>query len=408
MTEAEFVNRLRNIKARVFIVGGWVRDYLRGQQPHDKDYMVAGITETDFQKIFPLARKAGKAFPVYLMMIDGKTCEVAFARKEKKTGQGYLGFSIDADAKVTPAEDLYRRDTTMNSIAMELPDKTIYDPYNGKAAIKAREIRAVSAHFIEDPVRALRASRQAAELDFTISDTTYEYMHKCQKELASEPAERKFNELRRALKAKQPSVFFRALHKADLLTATFPEIADLIGKTQPKEFHPEGDAFEHTMLVLDTVAAATYSLIARFCALTHDLGKGKTSQAMLPHHYGHELTGLTVLQAWNQRMTLPKDWLQASSFVISQHMRAPRLSKAAKIVDLLMAIDKSVLSIAEFNAVILADHHSLPEYLTRAAEILPKLKAINGTQAPADLTGRKIGEWLRTTRITTLKAMRIL
>lgn len=405
MTEAEFVNRLQNIQARVFIVGGWVRDYLRGQKPHDKDYMVAGITERDFQKAFPEARKTGKSFPVYLLNIAGNTCEVAFARKEKKTGQGYLGFSIDADARVTPAEDLYRRDTTMNSIAMELPNKIIYDPYDGQAAIKAEEIRAVSAHFIEDPVRALRASRQAAELGFTISDATYEYMRQCQNELASEPAERKFNELRRALKAKQPSVFFRALQRADLLTVTFPELAVLIGKTQPKEYHPEGDAFEHTMLVLDKVAAANDSLLARFCALTHDLGKGRTPEAMLPHHYGHEQTGLAVIKAWNERMTLPKDWLQGSSFVISQHMRAPRLNKASKIVDLLMAIDKSVLSIAEFNAVILADNHSLPQYLVRAEEILSKLKAINGSQAPAGLAGKKIGEWLRTARINTFQKL---
>ena len=86
-------------------------------------------------------------------------------------------------------------------------------------------------------------------------------------------------------------------------------------------------------------------------------------------------------------------------------MGAPRVNKASKIVDLLMAIDKSVLSIAEFNAVILADNHSLPQYLVRAEEILSKLKAINGSQAPAGLAGKKIGEWLRTARINTFQKL---
>ena len=116
-------------------------------------------------------------------------------------------------------------------------------------------------------------------------------------------------ELRRALAAQRPSVFFRVLRAADLLAVTFPEIAALEGKTQPTEFHPEGDALAHTLAMVDAVAEETEDIRTRFAALVHDLGKGLTPKEMLPHHYGHEKTGLTALAAWNRRMTLPSPHL---------------------------------------------------------------------------------------------------
>lgn len=395
MREEDFVTALRKCGARVFIVGGWIRDQLRGVKAHDKDYMVAGIEEKTFVELFPAAERVGKSFPVYLVEIDGKKAEVAFARKERKTGSGYCGFSVEYDPAVTLEEDLYRRDTTMNSLAMELPEKTVHDLYGGAEDTRQGIIRAISAHFCEDPVRALRAARQAAEFGFTIEDNTYRLMAACREELAAEPAERLLGELRRALMAPKPSLFFRCLNRADLLAVTFPEFSALIGKTQPEAFHPEGDAFEHTMLVVDKVAAQTDSLLARFAGLVHDLGKGTTPKEMEPHHYGHEERGLVVLAEWNKRMTLPRDWMQAGAFVIAEHMRAPLLRKEVKIVDLLLKIDRSNLSWPEFRAVILADHQSLPDYLQWGENYVAKMKQVSGDDCPSELTGKKIGEWIR-------------
>lgn len=403
MKEAEFAARIRAAGGRVFIVGGWVRDQLRKAKAHDKDYMVSGITEQRFCELLPEAEKVGRSFPVYLVTIDGRKTEVAFARKERKNGRGYCGFVVEYDPSVTVEEDLYRRDTTMNTLAMELPGRTLIDLYGGTEDIKAKKIRAVSHHFCEDPVRALRAARQAAEFGFTIEEDTYSLMAACREELAAEPSERLLSELRRALQAPRPSVFFRCLLQAELLKETFPEIFALIGKTQPAAFHPEGDAFEHTMLVVDTVAAATDSVLARFCGLVHDLGKGTTPKEMEPHHYGHEQRGLAILNAWNRRMTLPREWLQAGLFIIREHMRAPRLGKEAKIVDLLMAVEKSCLSWSEFCAVIQADHHSLPVYLSKGERIVARMQEVNGKEAPAGLAGRQIGEWIRSQQISVYR-----
>jgi len=398
LTEVAFAAQVRALGGRAFIVGGWVRDQLRGVTAHDKDYMVSGLVEAAFQRTFPTAHKVGKAFPVYLLTIDGVQAEVAFARKERKIGQGYKGFATAYDPTVTVEEDLWRRDTTMNAMALELlPDGTrLLDPFHGREAVAARRISAVSEHFRDDPVRALRAARQAAAFGFSIDAVTYGYMRDCQQEVAAEPPERLLGELERALRTERPSIFFRALARADLLRVTFPELAALIGKTQPVAFHPEGDAFAHTLLIVDAVAAVTANVPARFAALVHDLGKGVTPPEMLPHHYGHEAKGLAVLAAWNDRMTLPVKWLQAARFVMREHMRAPVLTKPGKITALLLAIDKqrAVLSVADFLAIIQADHHGLPDYLAAAEEIIPRLHTVTGRDCPPGLRGPAIGQWL--------------
>ena len=394
MKEEAFAEVCREAGGKAYVVGGWVRDTIRGARPKDKDYVVCGLSEERFQELYPTAERVGKSFPVYLVSIDGKKCEVAFARRERKTGSGYRGFDIVSSPELTIEEDLYRRDTTINAAAIELLSNKIIDPYGARGDIEARIIRPVSEHFGEDPVRALRAARQSAELGFSIAPETYEAMRACGEEIGDEPAERIFNEMVRALRAQHPSVFFRALQKAGLLAKIFPEIHALIGKTQPIEFHPEGDAFEHIMDVVDKVAAKIPSEMVRFAGLVHDLGKGVTPEEMLPHHYGHELKGLDVLEAWNSRMTLPKTWYQAAAFVIREHMRAPRLGKPGKIVSLLLAVDRSPLSASEFKEIIRADHNTLPDYLERSEEIITILKKVSGADAPSGCRGKSVGAWI--------------
>lgn len=403
MTEEQFVKRIRKFGGEVYIVGGWVRDKLAGNMPKDKDYVLCHMKEECFCTLFPLAKKVGKSFPVYLIEIDGNNCEIAFARTEKKQGHGYKGFSVVYNEDVSIEDDLFRRDSRMNSIAMKLPEKIIVDPFHGSEDIKNKLICATSEHFSEDPVRAMRAARQAAEFNFSIAENTIRQMEKCGCELKNEPTERIMNELARAMVTKIPSIFFRYLQKASLLSLIFPEIAALIGQTQPLLFHPEGDSFEHTMLILDLVAQKSTDPAVRFAALCHDLGKGLTPKAMLPHHYGHEKTGITALAQWNQRMTLPVRWYQGAAFVIKEHMRAARLAKPGKIVDLLLKIEKNPLGVDGFCIVIKADSKVLPIYLQRIHFLLKLFHSVDMKERPVELKGREIANWLRSQRIALLK-----
>mgnify|MGYP002625343212 CR=1 FL=1 len=407
MEELEFVRRVSAAGGRPAVVGGWVRDSLRGVKAEDKDYVVAGLDEKTFLSLFPEAQKVGRSFPVFLLPIDGKSSEIALARTERKTGKGYRGFTICSDKRVTLEEDLSRRDTAINAMALELfPDgraPVLTDLFGGKDDILHGRIRAISDCFLEDPVRALRAARQAAVFGYTIEPHTVGLMRVCREELVDEPQERVLGELSRALAAPRPSVFFRALLEANLLDAVFPELFALIGKTQPTDFHPEGDAFEHTMAMVDAVAQRTEDRTARFAALVHDLGKGTTPLEMLPHHYGHEKRGIEALEHWDARMTLPKLWRRVAEFVIAEHMRAPRLTKPKKIAALLVSLSRLPIPAKEILYIFDADHGGLPLYLVRYDELVGKILVIGGNDAPGTLQGKEIGVWIENQRARVVK-----
>ena len=404
MTEKEFATKIFNAGGRAYLVGGAVRDKIRNVDAHDKDYCVTNLTEDKLREIFPHALKFGKSFPVYSIEIDGVNCEVALARTEKKVGSGYRGFKVDFNSSVTIEQDLFRRDTTINAMAIDILSDELIDPFGGSDDVKNKKIRAVSQHFTDDPVRALRAARQSAQFDFEIADETFNYMNLCAFELKEEAGERIFAELENALKTDKPSKFFRSLERAGILGVTFPEIDNLRGKIQPVAHHPEGDSYEHTLLIVDEVAAVNKKPLTRFAALAHDLGKGTTPIEKLPHHYKHEIRGLDVLAEMDRRIHLPKDWRKLAAFVIKEHMRAPMLSSPGKIVDLLIRLQK-INFVKDFKDVINADHHGLPYYLEDAEKILEELLKITGKDAPPKLSGKMIGEYILQERIRKFKEL---
>jgi len=399
MTELDFAKKIHEAGGAAYLVGGAVRDKFRNVVAHDKDYCVTGLDAETFNQLFPNAAKFGKSFPVYSIEIDAAFCEVAFARTEKKIGTGYRGFEISFSPDVTIEQDLYRRDTTINAMAIEILSGELIDPFGGREDVLSKKIRAVSEHFVDDPVRALRAARQAAQFNFEICAETVEAMRLCRNELAHEPTERIFDELQTALKTDKPSIFFRSLERANLLEVTFPEIAQLRGKIQPTHFHPEGDAYEHTLQIVDDVAKINSKPIVRFAALMHDIGKGTTPPEKLPHHYKHEQRGLEVLNKMNQRMTLPNEWKKIAAFVIREHMRAARLKMPGKIVDLLLRLYGLKISVKDFCDIIRIDNHGLPFYLEHAQEIIDELLKIGGKDAPPELKGKNIGKWIFDERI---------
>lgn len=399
MQEKEFVEKIKNIQGQAYIVGGWVRDLMRGAQPKDKDYVITGVQEADFIKSFPEAIKVGKSFPVYLLEIDGESCEVAFARKERKAGAGYKGFEVTFDKSISIYEDLYRRDTTMNSMAIDLVTNELIDPFYGKVHIAERKIAATSWHFKEDPVRALRAARQAAQFGFSIDGETLALMKECRAELINEPKERLFQELQRALETDKPSLYFLALRQAALLDITYPQLYHLIGQTQPMLYHPEGDAFNHTMEVVDRAAALSGCVEVRFAALAHDLGKGLTPKDKLPAHHGHDERGVAALEDLSRHITLPGKWLACARFAILQHMRVTTMTKSSKIVDLIRDLVKNPLGAEGLLAVVKADKGGAPDFLVRFDEYLAAINTVDGKLAPSQLKGKEIGAWIRQEQI---------
>lgn len=395
MREYDFVQKIHEAGGKAYIAGGWPRDRLRGVCPHDKDYVLSGLTEETFCELFPHALKTGKSFPVYRLRIDGVCSDVAFARSEVKTGRGYRGFEVRFAPDTTIRDDLFRRDTTINSMAVSLQTGALIDPYGGERDIAGGIIRATSEHFTDDPVRALRAARHAAQFGFRIEAGTLAMMRACRGELGFEPTERFMKELALALDTARPSVFFDALLRAEILDVIYPPIFALVGKEQLETFHPEGDAFTHTMMALDKAAALTSRTEARFAVLAHDLGKGATPEELLPRHFGHEKRGLKALLEWNRRMTLPKEWLACASFAIKEHMRACTITRIGKIADLILRLSRNPLGFDGFAVLMLADGGEIPPYLENHRQFLEAIRSVNGENAPPELKGRQIGVWLR-------------
>ncbi len=406
MDEIKFAKKIKEAGGEVYLVGGSVRDRLLGKKPNDKDYMLCGISETKFTELFPSAIKVGRNFPVYLIYIGPKRCETAFARTERKNGEGYTGFSVEYNPRITVEQDLCRRDLTINSMAYSVLEKKIIDPYGGRRDLKNKILRATSEHFSEDPIRALRTARFAAQLGFTVSRKTLQMMTDCAAELAKEVKPRILAELEKALTSTKPSTFFRVLKQTGLLSVVFPNIHALAGKTQPAEYHPEGDAFEHTMLVLDNVAAQTDRTEVRFAALMHDIGKSRTIDEMLPHHIGHEQKGVEIIQELAKNIELPKKWRISAEFAAAEHMRPSRLKQPAKIIDLLNALQKNPLKIDGFSAIVKADNHGEnAECLENAEKYLAAMRKVKAEDAPKKIKGQKLAEWIRQRQIEAVKQL---
>ena len=400
MDEKTFLERLHEIGGEAYIAGGWVRDMVMGREPHDKDYVVCGSDYEIFAGTFPDAEKIGGRFPVFLMNIDGVKREVAFARTEIKNGSGHRGFDIRSGRNLNIEDDLYRRDTTMNSMAWSPVTGEIIDPFGGKEDIACRIIRATSCHFLEDPVRALRAARQAAQFGFHIDPHTVGMMKKCAPELANEPKERVVAEIMKALGTPKPSVFFRALKEAELLETVFPWLDKLIGKIQPAAYHPEGDAFDHTMEVLDIVSEMNGRIEVRFAALMHDIGKGETPYRMLPDHNGHEKRGLEVLDEISKKMRIPRIWFQCAAFAIAEHSRPAKMNQPAEAVDLLLRLYRHPIGFDGFTAIIKADNYGEePEFLLNHEKYLRAIHLAHKVKIPEHISGKNIGHWMRNREI---------
>lgn len=325
-------------KLKIYLVGGAVRDRILGLEPKDLDYVVCQATEE--QMIGRGFKKVGSHFPVFLHPETGD--EYALARKEIKS-DGSNEFEFDTN-NVSLEEDLSRRDLTINSIAMNESGMVYYDPFGGIKDLDSKILRHTSHAFIEDPLRVFRVARFAARFtDFTIHPNTLEIM----KRLVGTPEfkqlsnERVFGEMEKALKQKEPSRFFEVLREVGGLDYFFPELKRLIDVPQKTEYHPEGCAWTHTMLVLDYAAGSNSDIRCVYSALVHDLGKGITPIEKLPSHPGHEEAGLPLVKAMSERLHVPNDWTEAALVVTEQHLKVHRLleMKASSIVRIFYEMD---------------------------------------------------------------------
>ncbi|MBS9432993.1 multifunctional CCA addition/repair protein [Photorhabdus hainanensis] len=304
---------------RVYLVGGAVRDRLLNFPVNERDWVVVGGTPEEL--LSQGYQQVGKDFPVFL---HPKTHEeYALARTERKSGQGYTGFTCYAAPDVTLEDDLQRRDLTINAIA-QTPTGELVDPYHGVDDLNNRILRHVSDAFFEDPLRVLRVARFAARfahLGFTIAPETQVLMSNMaiNGELSALTPERVWKETEKALVTHSPQVFFQVLRDCDALAVLFPEIDNLFGVPAPEKWHPEIDTGIHTLMVLKVATELTDEVDSRFAALCHDLGKGLTPPEQWPHHYGHGPAGVKLVDQLCQRLRVPNSARDLAKLAAQYH-----------------------------------------------------------------------------------------
>jgi tRNA nucleotidyltransferase (CCA-adding enzyme) len=402
---------------QVYLVGGAVRDALLGLPVRERDWVVVGATPEQLaaQGYTPV----GKDFPVFLHP-DSRE-EYALARRERKTGPGYHGFTFQASPEVTLEDDLRRRDLTVNAMAQDGGGRVI-DPHGGQRDLEHKLLRHVSEAFVEDPVRILRVARFAARfspLGFRVAPETLALMTSMVQsgEANALVAERVWAETVRALAEPAPQVYFEVLRECGALAVVFPEIDRLWGVPQPARWHPEIDTGVHVMLVLKAAARLSDSARVRFAALTHDLGKATSDPARWPSHHGHEERSVELVSALCERLRIPNDFRELAALAARWHglcHRALEL-KASTVVDLLERLDafRRPERFAECLIACEADYRGRAGLAERAypqADFLRAARAVAvAVTLPeserATVSGAEVGRRLRSLRVAAVKSL---
>jgi len=411
-----FYNERKHMK--IYLVGGAVRDKILGKTITDRDWVVVGVSpETMLEQGYI---QVGKDFPVFL---HPKTKEeYALARTERKSGKGYKGFDFHAAPDVSLEQDLARRDLTINAIAQD-ENENLIDPYNGYHDIQKKLLRHVTEAFTEDPLRVLRVARFKARfhhLGFEVAPETIHLMRNIANsgELAELTPERVWVELQKALSEVTPSQFFITLRDCGALNRLFPEIDNLFGVPQRKDYHPEIDCGIHTMMVLDKAADYLSDNEVRFAALMHDLGKAETPEDILPRHIGHEAKSVKLINIFCKKFRVPKSYhelavlgaryhtdchnaleLKAST-ILNLFEKVDAFRRPERLIKLLQACKADAQGRKNF------EHTPYPqaEYLGNAFEVCQEIDA--KPLIEQGIKGIEVGEALRRKRIQAIAMLK--
>lgn len=325
---------------KIYKVGGCVRDKFLGKEPNDIDYVVVGST---IEEMISLGYKqVGKDFPVFL---NENGDEYALARTERKCGSLHTDFLFDFNKNITIYDDLLRRDFTCNAIAEDIDTGEIIDPFNGRKDIGDGVLKLVNSEtFKEDPLRVLRFCRFCAQLDFYPDDYTRVVCLSMVKDgmLNFITEERVWKEFEKALKTSNFEKFIKVMDCTATLEFLFPKIAKLKNVPEILSHHPEGNTYNHTLLTIKYADEHGYNEYEKFSLLLHDIGKYLTPKDVLPHHYGHEERGLSLIDEICRIYKVPNSYKDIAKMCCKYHMSIRRLyeMKTGSIYDIVCDVTK--------------------------------------------------------------------
>ena len=326
-------------ETEAFFAGGCVRDLLLGLEPKDFDITTIAHPE-QVMRLFPHTEAVGAHFGVVLVIdnVDGQrvATEVATFRSDGAYTDGRRPDTVSFSAN--PREDVLRRDFTVNGLLLEAlrfdagepVEACVLDFVEGRADLKRKLIRAIGdplRRFAEDKLRMLRAVRFAGRLGFQLEPETLRAMRRLAPEIVQVSPERIREELTKILTEGAAHRGFELLYEAGLLAVLLPEVVRMKGCEQPPAFHPEGDVWVHTLMLLDHLPAGASATLA-WGMLLHDVGKPPTSTPPNPNKpgdrirfNGHAEVGVAMARAILNRLRFSNDDCAQILALVQHHMQ---------------------------------------------------------------------------------------
>jgi poly(A) polymerase len=377
------VQTLRQRGHQAYLVGGCVRDLLLTREP--KDYDVAtDATPEQVMRIFPETYAVGAQFGVVLVPVpeserisapveasgqEGSTHPAAVEVATFRSDIGYSDGRHPDEVRFSgdPRADVERRDFTINGMLLDPVSGGVRDYVGGRADLKAGIIRTIGEprhRFAEDKLRMLRAVRFAARFEYTIDPGTFAAMRELAHEIAIVSRERVRDELTRMLTEGHARRAFLLLDESGLLKHVLPEISAMKGVEQPPEFHPEGDVFVHTLLLLENLPHLCSSTLA-WGALLHDVGKPPTFR-IAPDRIrfdNHVEVGVKMAEEICRRLRFSNDDTEQILALVDNHMRFGHVSRMKEsTLKKFLRLPKFDEHLALHRADSLASHRNLTTY----------------------------------------------
>jgi len=303
--------------------GGCVRDKLLDNNPQDYD-IATSATPAEVMKLFPKSNEVGAHFGVVIAKHAGEHVEIATFRTDGSYKDGRRPETV---AFSTPQEDAQRRDFTINGLFEHPETGEVIDYVNGRSDLAARTIRAIgdpTARFTEDSLRLLRAVRFSTTLEFEIEPKTLAAMSECAWLLDRVSPERIRDEFSKILKSPQRRRGLELLVTSGLITHFMPEVLPLIGCEQPPEWHPEGDVYTHTCIMLEMLEPNA-PLELCLAVLLHDIAKPPCQTfdhaAGRIRFNGHDSMGAEMAESILRRLRYPNDTIAAVTQMVGRHMQ---------------------------------------------------------------------------------------
>jgi poly(A) polymerase len=404
------VRRLKQAGFEAYFVGGCVRDFVRGVTPGDYDIATSALPD-QVTALFERTLTVGAKFGVIMVIADGHPYEVATFRSDDIYEDGRRPTCVHFSSV---REDVFRRDFTINGLLMDPETHQIIDYVDGLADIDRKVLRTIgdpSIRFNEDYLRMLRAIRFAANLDYAMDPATQSAIQANAANIKGISAERIAEELRKILTRGGARLGFELMADTGLLQQILPEVDEMRGVSQPPRFHPEGDVWRHTIIMLEILADEASPDIdpaLAWGALLHDVGKpvSRTEDDDGVHFYGHVKWGEAIAEGVLQRLRFSraqKDTVLSlihhhMAFMNVQKMRPARLKRFLRMPNFHLHLQLHRLDC-------LASHGMLDHYdfcrqqlqnLEHEALHPPRLLTGHDLMAMGYTPGKLIGEVLRT------------